>query len=73
MRELTDVVDSGVMSRFGGTKVGQFEYEFATNLPRFTVKIRQGRHYISAEKLAIDGGEPIWNKPLSDGYKLGKE
>ena len=29
LRELTDVVDSGAMSRFGGTKVGQFEYEFA--------------------------------------------
>ena len=73
MRELTDVVDSGVMSRFGGTKVGQFEYEFATNLPRFTVKIRQGRHYISAEKLAIEGGKPVRNKPLPDGNKIGEE
>ncbi|MDE0301251.1 MAG: DegT/DnrJ/EryC1/StrS family aminotransferase [Candidatus Poribacteria bacterium] len=29
LRELTDVIDSGVMSRFGGTKVEQFENEFA--------------------------------------------
>ena len=29
LRELTDVIDSGVMSRFGGTKVEQFEDEFA--------------------------------------------
>ena len=27
LRELTDVIDSGVMSRFGGTKVEQFEHE----------------------------------------------
>ena len=29
LRELTYVIDSGVMSRSGGTRVGQFEYEFA--------------------------------------------
>ena len=29
LRELTDVVNSGTMSRFGGTKVEQFENEFA--------------------------------------------
>ena len=29
LRELTDVVESGVMSRFGGTKVEQFEDKFA--------------------------------------------
>ena len=29
LKELIDVIDSGVMSRFGGTKVEQFENEFA--------------------------------------------
>ena len=29
LRQLTDVVNSGTMSRFGGTKVEQFENEFA--------------------------------------------